>query len=431
MDITTTKLLGIRLLLPALMMLLAAALYETATAQTVVRILVCSTNQARSDMAAAAIDPNDVVNAEFTRLDVAYRQNSQINVQFVLAGYYEWNYNESTDRSDCPGDYCGYNAYSIDMGALRNDAGVNQRRNECAADLVVLLVQQPGTSVAGLANTPGERNLQRWGTVYYNSFARVTPHEVGHNCGCQENSGYCDPINHFRTIMTYAGAGCAYNESIEYFCADTASGIRYNGWPIGDVYHNNRQVIINYLPATSAYSSPQDSVVFSNRTTANNEYYDNMANNQITTGANTIIGNGGETVFRCNGKVSIGNGFTSQNGARLTIRAGAGSLSKKRIEPNGDDAPKFALENAKRPIDLTFDATSKGDKLNLRFALLEAGTIYYSIFDISGRTIYRSDFYTFLPGPHVVATKLALLPQTVVVKLTSSGKTYTKRIALH
>jgi hypothetical protein len=343
-----------------------------AKCQTRVRILYTTTIETRNEYDLLGFPEKLLITKANDLLGVAFNQNTQINIAFDIAGYYKWNFDQYQvgwgQLSPC----------QIKENFLKSSSEVNTRANETAADLVTSLIHGDDVNgVMGCADLPGMYSAADWRQIWYGYDGRTFQHEIGHNFNCGENSGYCDLVNQFHTLMIYHSI-CG-TPSIAYFCADPSSGVLYNGLPIGDATHNNRQVIINRMPTTAAQRSPVSTVNLTNRILTKGECLDVMATNQITTGASVSATDSGAILsLRCTGPVTIGDGLTIQNVAGLSVNSGSTALLPKKRE----EAQKHEQQNPSNivPVQKNNRIYIHQNCLKIELLLTESAPVSYLIY---------------------------------------------------
>ncbi len=148
--------------------------------------------------------------------------------------------------------------------------GVHARRDTLGADLVVFVTplgSTVGGPSCGQAWLPqGSSSDQAFG------FAVVDPlcvrgnltfaHETGHNLGADHgpsggrlgyNNGYINLAGGYRTIMAYAGVGCANPcTRVPFF---SSPNVLYNGQPTGSATQDNARVLNEVGPYVATYRS--------------------------------------------------------------------------------------------------------------------------------------------------------------------------------
>lgn len=207
--------------------------------ETVIRIMVVASQQAIAGYGGDLAALTDLAIVESNQ-GVA---NSNVGIQFQLAGYYASTYSESGN-------------FSTDLNRFRGTSdghldAYHGARNQVAADVNVLLVDN--TSACGIGYLNSDSSLAfsvvstDCATGYY-SFA----HEIGHNLGAHHDPaagnnqtypyghGYREPSNNWRTIMAYnCSPGCP---RLNYW---SNPAVNYGGVPMGttDASHNQRVLV--------------------------------------------------------------------------------------------------------------------------------------------------------------------------------------------
>ncbi|MDD1994146.1 reprolysin-like metallopeptidase [Pseudomonas putida] len=215
-----------------------------ASTHSIIRVLFVSTNQSRTKypdyrlrVAQALQDANQ------------YLRNSQVEVTYQLAGYYDANYNETGSYGAQLGELKGANT---DLGRA-----VYLQRDALRADLVSML--STFSEVCGVAYQPASG--KQLGYSVFSCIGGTLAHELGHNldgghglAGTDPSKGYNHGYEHaspkFHTIMrTSHGA-------IPYF---SNPRIQHQGVAIGTVQnHDNarrfneyRETVANFYPDPS------------------------------------------------------------------------------------------------------------------------------------------------------------------------------------
>ncbi len=173
-------------------------------------------------------------------------ENSGINQRVWLVGEVTGFDHTDTDSA----------SLSADLDAVTNNmvAGLNAKRDEYHADLVLFFTPFTGNSCSGLANLQTSNNNIYWDDAFSVMEAcsygkTVFAHELGHNMGGLHDwyvsegevpasfaHGYVDPVNKFGTIMSYSNRCFAQTPpitdcaSIPYF---SNPAINYNGATTG------------------------------------------------------------------------------------------------------------------------------------------------------------------------------------------------------
>lgn len=206
---------------------------------TVIRVMVVASQQAVTGYGGDLGALSDLAIAESNQ----GAGNSNVGIQFQLAGYYASSYSESGNFSTDLGRFAGTGDGYLD--------GYHSTRNQIAADVNVLLVDSTSACGIGYLNSSSSSAFSVVSTdcaTGYYSFA----HEIGHNLGAHHDPaagtntlypyghGYREPSNNWRTIMAYnCSGGCP---RLNYW---SNPAVNYGGVPMGttDVSHNQRVLL--------------------------------------------------------------------------------------------------------------------------------------------------------------------------------------------
>jgi hypothetical protein len=376
------------------------------------------------DIITAAIHTIDDATEGLNRV---YNTNSQTGVTFQLAACYQTNYVESTDRSDCPGDWCGWNAFSDDLGTFPTLTEVQNRRDETAADINNLTVYQEGTGVQGMANIYGAFNVTNAGGIVYMAPFYIVPHEIGHSYGCVDcmvmgcnngpETGYWDPLDRFGTVMSYHGT-----ERLGYF-SGTYTTHPTLGVPIGDVDHNCRDQIVSYRNTPPTLRNAQNNLSLPNLTIHNDEWYDAIAQTTLDASNGFTLNSGGTASLRCNGSITIGSGFQINSGSTLTIRSGSGAINKRGViqqKINNGIEPLLAIT----PDKLLCKIVKTGQYFLLQYSLPFTAKTSIKIYTLNGDVVYKEDLGVKQTGFHKENLSFdKLISKVYILQMKANNKT--------
>jgi len=204
-----------------------------------IRVMVVASQQAIAGYGGDLAALSDLAIAESNQ----GASNSNVGIQFQLAGHYASTYSESGNFSTDLNRFSGTSDGYLD--------GYHSTRNQIAADVNVLLVDNTSACGIGYLNSSSSSAFSVVSTdcaTGYYSFA----HEIGHNLGAHHDPaagnntvypyghGYREPSNNWRTIMAYnCSGGCP---RLNYW---SNPAVGYGGVPMGttDTSHNQRVLV--------------------------------------------------------------------------------------------------------------------------------------------------------------------------------------------
>ncbi|MGE8383270.1 MAG: zinc-dependent metalloprotease family protein [Pseudomonas putida] len=218
----------------------AAASSGAVSTHSVIRVLFVSTHQSRAKY------PDYRLRLAHVLQDAnQYLKNSQVEITYELAGYYDANYNETSDSS---GQLNDVRRIEADLGKA-----VYAQRDALRADLVSML--STFSEVCGRAYLSSTKGT---GYSVFSCIGGTLAHELGHNLGGNHsldvpdpaksyNHGYRHESPNFHTIMRTSHGAVGYFSNPR---------IRYQGVAMGTVQnHDNarrfneyRETVENFYP---------------------------------------------------------------------------------------------------------------------------------------------------------------------------------------
>ncbi|MCI5125477.1 MAG: hypothetical protein D3925_13630, partial [Candidatus Electrothrix sp. AR5] len=216
-------------------------------------------DQDASGGSVAAADAQSYAELFIAYTNQAY-ENSKINQRLWLVGTVDgYNYTDADSSS-----------LSAELSDARSGiiTGIHGKRNEYHADLVIFFAPYPGSSCNGLSYMQTTNNNVGWNTNGFSSMQAcsfgqaIFAHELGHTMGSRHDwyvdsgttpasiaHGYVDPMNNFRTIMSY-GSRC---EDLNISCSRIPNfsnpAVSYNGSATGVASGTNSSCSTGENPA--------------------------------------------------------------------------------------------------------------------------------------------------------------------------------------
>ena len=358
----------------------------------------------------------------FAELFVAYTnlayENSNINQRIWLVGHVD---GFNIDSTTLAGDLT-----TITNGTV---SGLHAKRNEYHADLVLFFSPQTNSSTCGgLAWVQSTININfnpnAYSVMEACSFGKsIFAHELGHNMGSNHDwyidnntspattaHGHIDPVNNFRTIMSYPSRCSALNTTCPTVPHFSNPNITYNGAPTGIAAGTSSTCSTNDAnPSVECDADNQSN--FNNTAAITSQFRDSRLtwtgaiNTSWATAGNWTINEGapGSTVAthripRSYDNVYIPTGLatyptitgtaqarelTIQSGATLNMTAGTLSIGWS-WEDNGGFNATAGMVKFSGPIGITITSNSAFQNVQIGSGLDTTSATLNSHFNIDG-----------------------------------------------
>jgi hypothetical protein len=287
-------------------------------------VMILYTPQARSaaggvsQIEAAIQNAVDLANTAFADSDVFTR--------FNLVHTAQANYNHYGNMYD-------------DLDWLRYDPTVASLRNTHAADLVSLIVES--SYYCGLGYVMRNPSPSFEASAFQVTARSCIPnhtwaHEHGHNMGMEHDpangahpsvASYPWSFGHFvsgefRTVMSYSNQCSPFCPRVGRF---SNPAISFNGFPTGisNERDNHRtsnltdDIVANFRDSNSSTCLIDTNLVISNQILSTTQTFE--ACETITAGPAVTVTSTGNITFQAGDRVVLRNGFSVENGGRLTV----------------------------------------------------------------------------------------------------------------